>query len=48
MNAFTMQAEYIDPETGEWVSETILIDDMPYLPAEPFQPEPDINDECPW
>ncbi len=48
MNAFTMEVEYIDPETGELATDTILIDDMPVLPAVPFQPEPDNNDEYPW
>ncbi len=48
MKPFTMQVEYIDPETGELTMETILIDDVEVLPAEPFQPEPDNNDECPW
>lgn len=48
MNPFTMQVEYIDPETGEMATDTIVIDDMPVLPAEPFLPEPDNNDEYPW
>ncbi len=48
MNAFVMQAEYIDSETGEWVTENVLIDDMEVRPAEPSQPEPNNNDECPW
>ncbi len=48
MNAFTMQAEYIDAETGELTTETITIDDLPVLPTDPFQPEPDYSDECPW
>jgi hypothetical protein len=48
MKPFTMQVEYIDAETGEMTTDTILIDDMEVLPAEPFQPEPEINDECPW
>jgi hypothetical protein len=48
MNAFPMTLEYIDAETGELTTETILIDDMEVLPADPFQPEPDKNDECPW
>ncbi len=48
MNAFTMEVEYIDAETGEMVTDTILIDDMEFQPAEPFQPEPDNNDEYPW
>jgi hypothetical protein len=48
MNAFTMQVEYIDAETGELATDTIVIDDMEVLPAEPFQPEPDNSSECPW
>jgi hypothetical protein len=48
MNPFTMQVEYIDAETGEMTTDTILIDDFEYQPAEPFQPEPDYSDECPW
>jgi hypothetical protein len=49
MNAFPMTVEYIDAETGEMTTDTILIDDLPALPAEPFQPEPDNdNDEYPW
>lgn len=48
MTTFTMQVEYIDPETGEPTTDTIVIDDMALLPGEPFQPEPDNNDECPW
>jgi hypothetical protein len=48
MKPFTMQVEYIDPETGEMATDTIVIDDMEVLPAEPFLPEPDNNDECPW
>lgn len=48
MNAFPMQVEYIDLETGEMTTEAILIDDVEVLPAEPFQSEPDNNSECPW
>ncbi len=48
MNAFTMQLEYIDAETGEMATDTILIDDMEVIPAEPFQPEPDYESDCPW
>lgn len=48
MTAFTMPVEYLDAETGELVTETILIDDIEVLPAEPFLPEPNNNDECPW
>lgn len=47
MNAFTMQVEYID-ENGELATDTILIDDMEVLPAEPFQSEPDNSSEYPW
>ncbi len=47
MNAFTMQLEYIDAETGELTTDTITIDDMPVLPADPFLPEPNYS-ECPW
>jgi hypothetical protein len=42
-----MEVEYID-ENGEMATETIVIDDMEFQPAEPFQPEPNDNDECPW
>ena len=48
MKPFTMQVEYIDEETGELATETIVIDDFEALPAEPFLPEPDNNDEFPW
>ncbi len=48
MTAFTMQVEYIDAETGELATDTIVIHDMEVLPAEPFLPEPDNNDEYPW
>lgn len=48
MNVFTMQREYIDPETGDLMTDTITIDDMEVIPAEPFAPEPDYSDECPW
>jgi hypothetical protein len=48
MNPFTMQVEYIDAETGEMATETIVLDDMKVPPAEPFMPEPNNNDECPW
>ncbi|MHB1424602.1 MAG: hypothetical protein ACYC3I_15650 [Gemmataceae bacterium] len=48
MTTLTMRIEYIDAETGEPETDTITIDDMEVQPAEPFQPEPDNNDECPW
>jgi hypothetical protein len=48
MKPFAMQVEYIDAETGEPATETILIDDMEVLPADPFLPEPDNNTEYPW
>ncbi len=48
MTIFAMEIEYIDPETGDLLTDTITIDDMPVLPADLFQPEPDNNSECPW
>jgi len=48
MNAFRMTHEYIDAETGELATETILIDDLEVLPAELFAPEPDNSNEYPW
>ena len=48
MKPFAMQVKYIGSETGEMVTDTILIDDMPVLPVEPFAPEPDNSDEYPW
>jgi hypothetical protein len=48
MKPFTMTVEYIDSESGELVTDAVLIDDMEVLPSEPFQPEPENNDECPW
>lgn len=48
MNPFTMQVEYIDAETGEMITDTIVIDDFEVHPGEPFAPEPDANSECPW
>ncbi len=48
MKPFTMQVEYIDAETGDMTTDTITIDDIEVLPAEPFQPEPDNNNEYPW
>jgi hypothetical protein len=48
MKPFTMQVEYIDAETGEMTTDIIVIDDMEFVPAESFQPQPEINDECPW
>lgn len=48
MNPFPMQVEYIDAETGELVTDMILIDDMEVHPAEPFQPEPDNSSEPSW
>lgn len=48
MTPFTMTVEYLDAETGELATDTILIDDMPVLPAECFQPEPDNSSDCPW
>jgi hypothetical protein len=48
MKPFLMEVEYIDSENGELATDTILIDDFPVLPAEPFQPEPDHSSEYPW
>lgn len=48
MKPFAMQLEYIDAETGEMMTDTILIDDMEVIPAEPFAPELDYSDDCPW
>ncbi len=48
MNPFLMPVEYIDAETGELVTDTILVDDWEAQFAELFQPEPDNNSECPW
>ena len=48
MKPFIMQLEYIDAETGAMMTETILIDDFEVQPADPFQPEPDYGDDCPW
>lgn len=48
MKPFTMQVEYLDAETGELATDTILIDDAEIQPAEPFLPEPDSTVECPW
>lgn len=48
MTIFAMEIEYLDPETGDLLTETITIDDMLVLPADPFQPEPNYSDECPW
>jgi hypothetical protein len=48
MKPLTMEVEYIDAETGELTTDTIIIDDMQVLPAEPLQPEPDNNAEYPW
>ncbi len=48
MKAFTMEVEYIDPETGELATDTITIDDMEFQPPEPFQPEPANSSDYPW
>jgi len=48
MKPFTMHVEYIDAETGELATDTIVIDDVEVLPAGPSLPEPDNNDEYPW
>jgi hypothetical protein len=48
MNPFTMTVEYIDAETGELATDTIIIDDMPVLPPEPFLPDPNENNDLPW
>lgn len=51
MKPFTMTGHYVDPETGEWVTETVLIDDFPYADATEWKvpcTDDDENPEYPW